>query len=115
MLGISLSEFLLILVVALIVLGPKQLPRVATRFGLFIYVLKKYISGVREDLYYKSGVHELVNTKSELMTAYSNIHDNIRGNVFNDSSAMFSSLEELHQPELDFDCQPELFDELRTN
>lgn len=113
MFGISFSEMLLIFIVALVVLGPKQLPIIASKLGLFIYSIKKYLNSIQEDLYYKTGVNDLVNTKKKIVATYNNIHEQIRGN----SGLFYTSLpiDTFYQPELDFDNQPELFDEIRID
>lgn len=120
MFGISFSEIILICAVALIVLGPKQLPVVASRVGLIIYSIKNYFTSFKQELYYNSGVSELINTKNELIKTYSKIRNNITPyNKIEDHAAPdnFKLTEEEHQlecepyqPELEFERQPELFD-----
>jgi Tat protein translocase TatB subunit len=50
MFGIGLPELLVILVVALIVLGPQRLPEVAHALGKALAELRKATSGVTEEL-----------------------------------------------------------------
>lgn len=50
MFGIGTPELLVILVVALIVLGPKRLPEVARALGKGLAALRKATSGVTNDL-----------------------------------------------------------------
>ncbi len=50
MFGIGLPELLVIMVVALIVLGPKRLPEVAQALGKALAELRKATSGVTEEL-----------------------------------------------------------------
>jgi Tat protein translocase TatB subunit len=51
MFGIGTSELLVILVVALIVLGPKRLPEVAKTLGKGLAELRKATSGLTDELY----------------------------------------------------------------
>ena len=51
MFGIGLPELLVIMIVALIVLGPKRLPEVAQALGKALAELRKATSGVTEELH----------------------------------------------------------------
>ena len=50
MFGIGLPELLVIMIVALIVLGPKRLPEVAQALGKALAELRKATSGVSDEL-----------------------------------------------------------------
>jgi sec-independent protein translocase protein TatB len=120
MFGISFSEIILICAVALVVLGPKQLPGVASRIGLIIYSIKNYFTSLKHEIYYNSGVGELINTKNELMKTYSQVRSQIspHNKIENDATPIVFKLTEEqsqqnlepYQPELEFNRQPELFD-----
>lgn len=113
MFGISFSEIILIFAVALIVLGPKQLPQIASRIGIIIYSIKNYIASLKQEFYYNSGANELISTKNELIKTYSNIRSNVlpRNKIEEYTHIETICKQESHQPELNFDSQPELFDE----
>jgi sec-independent protein translocase protein TatB len=51
MFGIGTSELLVILVVALIVLGPKRLPEIARTLGKGLAELRRATSGLTDELY----------------------------------------------------------------
>jgi sec-independent protein translocase protein TatB len=51
MFGIGTSELIVILVVALIVLGPKRLPEVARALGKGLAELRRATSGITDELY----------------------------------------------------------------
>jgi len=51
MFGIGTSELLVILVIALIVLGPKRLPEVARTLGKGLAELRRATSGLTDELY----------------------------------------------------------------
>lgn len=115
MFGISFSEVIFILLIALLILGPKQLATVARKVGTFIYSMQHYFQSIKADLYAKSGLHEIKQVKNDVLTAYSSIKNSIVINrtIYTDDSesADFLGLERtLYQPELDFERQPELFD-----
>lgn len=50
MFGIDFSEFLLIGIVALIVLGPERLPRVARTLGHIVGRMQRYAASIKEEI-----------------------------------------------------------------
>ncbi len=50
MFGINFSELMVILVVALIVIGPERLPKVARTLGLLWGRAQRYVNGVKADI-----------------------------------------------------------------
>lgn len=50
MFGISFTELMVILVVALVVVGPEQLPKVARTLGMFWGRAQRYVNGVKADM-----------------------------------------------------------------
>ncbi len=50
MFGITFSELMVILVVALVVVGPEQLPKVARTLGMFWARAQRYVNGVKADI-----------------------------------------------------------------
>lgn len=58
MFGIDFSELMVILVIALIVIGPERLPKVARTFGLLWARAQRYINGVKADIARDMAVEE---------------------------------------------------------
>ena len=50
MFGVNFSELMVILVIALIVIGPERLPKVARTLGLLWGRAQRYINGVKADI-----------------------------------------------------------------
>ena len=50
MFGVDFSELMVILVVALIVVGPERLPKVARTLGLLWGRAQRYVNGVKADI-----------------------------------------------------------------
>ncbi|MGH9391518.1 MAG: Sec-independent protein translocase protein TatB [Vicinamibacteria bacterium] len=66
MFGVGMQELLLILVVALIVLGPKRLPGMAKSLGRGLAELRRALDGVKED--FSAPLREAERTVSRLAT-----------------------------------------------
>jgi len=114
----SFGEILLILIIALIVIGPKQLLQAATSIATLIYRLRKYFFDLKQDLYNKTGSNDLIDAKEQIINTVREIKSNLTKTTKTESYEFDTHLfnnyldTETYQPELDFDRQPELFDEL---
>ncbi|TDY40171.1 sec-independent protein translocase protein TatB [Paraburkholderia rhizosphaerae] len=82
MLDLGLTKMALIGVVALVVLGPERLPRVARTAGALFGRAQRYINDVKAEVTREIELDELRRMKSEFETAAHNvettIHDNMR-------------------------------------
>ncbi len=58
MFGVDFSELVVILLVALIVIGPERLPTVAKTFGHLYGRLQRYINGVKADISHEMAAEE---------------------------------------------------------
>jgi sec-independent protein translocase protein TatB len=108
MFGISFSEIILILIIALLVLGPKQLPDIVIKIRKFIIAFRHFASNLKQEVYQQSGFNELNNTKNLLIDGYQQIKNNILTNELIDIPNT-GYINEPIQPELEFDKDPELF------
>lgn len=59
MFGVDFSELMVILVVALVVIGPERLPRVARTLGHLLGRAQRYVNGVKADIARDMAVEEL--------------------------------------------------------
>lgn len=66
MLDVSFSELMLIGIVALVVIGPERLPKVARTAGHLFGRLQRYVSDVKADISREMQLDELKKLKSEL-------------------------------------------------
>ena len=69
MFDIGFSEMVIIAVVALVVLGPERLPRVARQAGQWMGKLQRYVSDVKSDINRQMELDELRKLQSEVTTA----------------------------------------------
>lgn len=118
MFGISFSELLLIFIIALVVFGPEQLPAIAKKIGGFVGSIKRLQKNFSDQIYQQTGMEQLSQLKEELNSAVNQIRTSLRNT--NDETEFYQKSERefitqeinfLYQPELEFDRQPELFDE----
>ena len=59
MFGVDFSELMVILVVALIVIGPERLPKVARTCGHLLGRAQRYVNGVKADITREMEIEEL--------------------------------------------------------
>lgn len=122
MLGISFSEILLILIVALVVFGPEQVPSIAANIGKSLACLRQLSFNLRQQLYQQTGLKQIDNLRQEMQSTLNDIKQHFTPHSPDHSQQLMSNLNEqqmlyqdfyfFYQPELDFEHQPELFDEL---
>ncbi|HET9112607.1 MAG TPA: Sec-independent protein translocase protein TatB [Burkholderiales bacterium] len=88
MFGVGFSELLLIGIVALVVIGPERLPKVARTAGLLLGRLQRYVATVKADISQEMQLDELhrasaslkesmQNTRQEIGSAISELHQSI--------------------------------------
>jgi sec-independent protein translocase protein TatB len=78
MLDFSLGELMMIGAVALVVLGPERLPRVARTFGEWLGKAQRYVSQVRSDINREIELADLRKIQEEARQAAQTIDDSMR-------------------------------------
>ncbi len=118
MFGISFSELLLIFVIAIVIFGPEQLPELARKFGRLVGGLKRMQQSISNQIYQQAGIEELNQLRDDLTTAVNQIRNSLHNKnsttdeaIMTEKDVIYQELNFLYQPELDFERQPELFDE----
>ncbi len=94
MFDIGFSEMVIIAVVALVVLGPERLPRVARQAGQWMGKLQRYVSDVKSDINRQMELDELRKLQSEVTAAAKSLEGSMQS-VVSDAQ---SSLEGLSGP-----------------
>lgn len=82
MFDISFSELLFIGIVALIVLGPERLPRVARTVGHMFGRAQRYMNDVKSDIQREMDIEEISDIKKQMEEASSSIKQSV--NKFGD-------------------------------
>ena len=81
MFDIGFSELLVIGVVALIVIGPEKLPRVARTVGHLAGRLQRYVSDVKADINREIELEELRKMRDSMQQAASNFESSVHSEV----------------------------------
>ena len=66
MFDVSFSELMVIAIVALVVIGPERLPRVARTAGLLFGRLQRYVNDVKSDISREIQLDELKRLQAEM-------------------------------------------------
>ncbi len=77
MFDIAFSEIVVIAVVALIVIGPERLPKVARTLGHMFGRLQRYVNDVKADINREMELDELRKLRSEVQSAASEFESSI--------------------------------------
>ncbi len=81
MFDISFTEIMVIAVVALIVVGPERLPKVARTLGHLLGRVRRYVSNVKNDIQREMEVEELNELHSSVQEAAHSIENSVREEV----------------------------------
>lgn len=81
MFDIAFSELVIIGIVALVVIGPERLPKVARTAGHLIGRLQRYVAGVKADIAREMELEELRKFKSEMETTARSVETSIQQEV----------------------------------
>ena len=81
MFDIGFSEMMVIALVALIVIGPECLPRVARTLGHLAGRLQRYVADVKADINREVELEELRKMKDSVQQAATNIETSVQGEL----------------------------------
>ena len=94
MFDIGFSELLVIGVVALIVIGPEKLPRVARTVGHLAGRLQRYVSDVKADINREVELDELRKMRDSMQESVSGFESQVRSEMASTESDLKSAVEE---------------------
>ncbi len=81
MFDISFTEILVIAVVALVVLGPERLPKVARTLGHLLGRAQRYVNDVKNDIQQEMELEELKKLKTSVHEAARSIENSVRTEI----------------------------------
>ncbi len=105
MFDFGFSEMLIVAVVALVVLGPERLPRVARQAGEWMGKLQRYVRDVKSDISRQMELEELRKLQSEVKDAASNLESSFKSTVA-EAQSDFDELSASMQGESSSDSAP---------
>ena len=97
MFDIGFSELVVIGVVALIVIGPERLPRVARTLGHLAGRLQRYVSDVKSDISREMELEDLRKMRDSMQQAASSFESSVKGELNKTESELNQSVESLMQ------------------
>jgi sec-independent protein translocase protein TatB len=100
MFDIGFSELLLIAIVALIVIGPQQLPRVARTLGHLFGRMQRYVNDVKADISREMELQELKKLQASMEDTARSMHDSVNRSVA-DTESELTKITQSAQPALD--------------
>lgn len=95
MVDFGFDKLLLIGGVALVVLGPERLPRVARTVGHLLGKAQRYVSDVKAEVNRSIELEELQKMKTQFQTAVSDVETSVRDQVNEASQALGSTWSDL--------------------
>ena len=81
MFDIAFTEMVVMAVIALIIVGPERLPKLARQVGQWAGKLQRYVNDVKSDLNKQMELEELRNIKSEVTSAARGLEETVRSTV----------------------------------
>jgi sec-independent protein translocase protein TatB len=97
MFDIGFSELMVIGVVALIVIGPEKLPRMARTVGHLAGRLQRYVSDVKADINREIELDELRKMRDSMQQAASSFESNVQTELSKTETELNQSVEELNK------------------
>jgi sec-independent protein translocase protein TatB len=99
MFDIGFSELLVIGVVALIVIGPQKLPRVARTVGHLLGRMQRYVSDVKADINREIELEELRKMRDSMEKAASEMHTAVDSELTKTADELNKAVEGEKKPE----------------
>jgi sec-independent protein translocase protein TatB len=94
MFDIGFSELMVIGVVALIVIGPERLPRVARTLGHLAGRLQRYVSDVKADINREMDLEELKKMRESVQQTASSFESSVQAEVSKTEADVKSAVED---------------------
>jgi sec-independent protein translocase protein TatB len=113
MFDIGFSEMIVCAVVALVVIGPERLPRVARTLGVLFGRLQRYVAQVKSDINREMEAADLGNVKKEFESAARSFETDLKSQaadvereVRDAQQAIENSLEPVKSPQMELGIDP---------
>ena len=94
MFDVGFSELIVIGIVALVVIGPEKLPRVARTIGLLLGRAQRYVNDVKADINREMHLEDLKKMQSEMTNSMRSLEDGLKSEVESARLAVETPLQE---------------------
>ena len=81
MFGVDFSEMVVIAIVALVVIGPERLPKVARTLGLLFGRAQRYVSSLKADLEHEMQLDELRQIKRDVQSSAEVLRSSVENQI----------------------------------
>ena len=81
MFGVDFSEMVVIAIVALVVIGPERLPKVARTLGLLFGRAQRYVSSLKADLEHEMQLDELRRIKRDVQSSAEALRSSVENQI----------------------------------
>lgn len=88
MFDISFTEMMVIAAIALVVIGPERLPKVARQAGQWVTKMRRYVDDVKADFNRQVELSELKNLKSQVEEAARTVEGELKQSVSDAQSSL---------------------------
>ncbi len=103
MFDISFTEMMVIAAIALVVIGPERLPKVARQAGQWITKMRRYVDDVKADFNRQVELSELKNLKSQVEEAARTVEGELKQSVSDARSSLDSVRDDFDSIRNDFE------------
>ncbi|MBF5039693.1 Sec-independent protein translocase protein TatB [Methylophilus glucosoxydans] len=93
MFDISFSELLVIALVALVVIGPEKLPKVARTAGAFFGRMQRFVSQVKDEVNREARFAELQQLQDEVKSGLQSVYDDAAQHILPENSIAETSVQ----------------------
>jgi sec-independent protein translocase protein TatB len=97
MFDIGFSELLLIGIVALVVIGPERLPKVARTAGHLFGRMQRYVSDVKADINREMQLDELKKMQEEMHASVNSIENAVKRDMQAGGEALQTAAQQIHE------------------
>lgn len=98
MFDIAFSEMVIIAVVALVVLGPERLPKVARTAGVLLGRLQRYVNSVKSDISREMQLEELKKLQAQVEDSARSIERGVTAEMQSAQSSLNQTAQEVSEP-----------------
>ncbi|PXW96174.1 sec-independent protein translocase protein TatB [Sphaerotilus hippei] len=96
MLDIGITKIMLIGGIALVVIGPERLPRVARTIGTLLGRAQRYVTDVKAEVSRSIEIEELNKVRQEVESAARDVHQSVQSGIESASEALDPNRDEDH-------------------